>query len=121
MPYYPFAQVFPTSCRCSQVADGDLFEGELQHPLQQVIARQHLQFRRVYALPYAAVSYANNIELSNGLVVDSKCPNATMTGLGCTVTTNSGNQDNLVYVSYVVSDVGSLLVGSYQQSIVNLM
>lgn len=47
----------------------------------------------------------------------SECPDTTQTSLGCTITANSLNKNNIVYVSYVASDVGSLIIGSYKQGI----
>ena len=66
--------------------------------------------------PHSAVSFVSFMNLANGLVVNSACPNTSQASMNCTIAANSDNQNNVVYVSYVASDVGSLVVGTFAYS-----
>lgn len=64
------------------------------------------------------VGFVDNYKPSNGINLIPSCSSndKTQANIKCTITAVNGNNvNNIVYVTYIASSYGSLLVGSFQQ------
>ena len=84
------------------------------HQLRQSHARQRLQHTRQYLPAHTAMAYINNYLPSEGLNFSANCSSeSNQVQIKCAVIAYSNSSNNILYLTYVVSDQTDFMVGSF--------